>query len=453
MRLKSVYISLFFSTLLFLIFLVSAGFYVISNELKQFNIYKHNIDGTKQKVIMLSLLAESEMERFKGYSIDEIESTMELSFDDSVYSLTDNLQMDYFETVARKVMHDTSGYFSKVFASENIVLYYRSYTNNKYIFEHGFEVNEFSNKLFSEQWCKGHLSCTSHAWREQLEDKILVSYPFENDAKDKKYYLILSPVYYQGRLVGEFGIMQTFTGLYEQGRDVRVELEGGYKNSIIYHRNYLFNTFSYSKSYAVDNTNLITYQYPFIKLVVDYFFVYIVLFVAILAYYIKSEESKTSKNQLTTALFNAKKDELTGLYNRKVFKDESFVRLLKSAPYTVLAIDGNRIKRINDTYGHHVGDEVIVVIAECMRKVFRSSDYLIRTGGDEFVAVLSGCSTTKATMLAEKLKRAVSKRRLASIDAEFSVSVGIASSNEGETLKEVIIRADESLYEAKKQRD
>ncbi|NVJ55061.1 MAG: GGDEF domain-containing protein [Vibrionaceae bacterium] len=453
MRLKSVYISLFFSTLLFLMFLVSAGFYVISNELKQFHIYKHNIDGTKQKVIMLSLLTESEMERFKDNSIDEIEKTMELSFDDSVYSLNDDSQMDYFETVARKVMHETSVYLSTVFAIENVVLYYRSYTNNKYIFEHGFEANEFSNKLFSDQWCKQHQSCTALAWREQLKDKVLISYPFENDTHDKKYYLVLSPVYYQGKLVGEFGIMQTFTGLYEQGRDVRIELEGGYKNSIIYHRNYLFDMFSYSKSYAVDNTNLITYQYPFMKLVVDYFFVYIVLFVAILAYYIKSEESKKSKNQLTTALFNAKKDELTKLYNRKVFKDETFIRVLKSAPYTVLAIDGNRIKRINDTYGHHVGDEVIVMIAESMRKVFRSSDYLVRTGGDEFVAVLSGCSTSNATMLAEKLKRAVSKRRLANIDTELSVSVGIASSGEGESLKDVIIRADESLYEAKKQRD
>ncbi|MCV5225476.1 GGDEF domain-containing protein, partial [Escherichia coli] len=75
-----------------------------------------------------------------------------------------------------------------------------------------------------------------------------------------------------------------------------------------------------------------------------------------------------------------------------------FKRRLKTAPYSVIAIDGDRIKRINDRYGHHVGDEVIEIIADAMRKVFRTSDYLVRTGGDEFIAILPGCSISQSSM-------------------------------------------------------
>ncbi len=121
-------------------------------------------------------------------------------------------------------------------------------------------------------------------------------------------------------------------------------------------------------------------------------------------------------------------------------------------PYSIIAIDGNRIKKINDRYGHHVGDEVIVIIVDSMRKVFRNSDYLVRTGGDEFIVILPGCSMSKASMLAKKLRGVVKHNRLNTLDIEISVSTGVAVREEDETLQEVIVRADEELYEMKKQR-
>ncbi len=121
-------------------------------------------------------------------------------------------------------------------------------------------------------------------------------------------------------------------------------------------------------------------------------------------------------------------------------------------PFTVIAIDGDRVKRINDKFGHHVGDEVISIIADSMKKVFRSTDYLIRTGGDEFIAILPDCSESKSLILAKKLRAAVKENRLKSMDVEVSVSTGIAMSTEHETLNNVIMRADEDLYESKRHR-
>ena len=87
-----------------------------------------------------------------------------------------------------------------------------------------------------------------------------------------------------------------------------------------------------------------------------------------------------------------------------------------------------------------------------MKKVFRATDYLIRTGGDEFIAILPDCSESKSLMLAKKLRSVVKENRLKSLDIDVSVSTGIAMSTEHETLNDVIMRADEDLYECKRKR-
>lgn len=129
-----------------------------------------------------------------------------------------------------------------------------------------------------------------------------------------------------------------------------------------------------------DNNNLIVYDYPLSKVVIDYSFLFLIYFTVAFAYFSKVQETREKRVELANAISNATKDELTGLFNRKVFREELFKRKLRTAPYSVIAIDGDRIKRINDKFGHHVGDEVIVIIAEAMRKVFRTTDYLVRTG-------------------------------------------------------------------------
>lgn len=100
-----------------------------------------------------------------------------------------------------------------------------------------------------------------------------------------------------------------------------------------------------------------------------------------------------------------------------------------------------------------MGDDAIVIIAESMQKVFRNSDYLVRTGGDEFLAILPSCSLSQASMLADKLQGVVKNNRLKTLDIEISVSTGLAANLEHESLEEVIIRADEELYEMKKKRN
>lgn len=158
---------------------------------------------------------------------------------------------------------------------------------------------------------------------------------------------------------------------------------------------------------------------------------------------------KMNRSKLFEVESNVKLDDLTGLLNRNVLKDQKFSEDLKAFGAAIMAIDGNKLKQINDTYGHHVGDDAIKQIAYGMRQVFRENDYLIRTGGDEFVAVLPGCNLDNAIILAERLKEAVMGTTFSSYKLNVSISVGITLLMNSETFEEALKRADSNLYSEK----
>ncbi len=452
-NLKNVLLSLFIATTLFVTTVSAIGALLLSYESKQFQSYVEGLSKIKQQVILLGLLTESQLEQFEGTSVEKLESETELSFQDAIVSLHPDAKLNYVETVARKVFHQAEEYLSNVYKERDSVLYFRSYTGDKLILERPVAGLENNKTVFDLEVCTENISCVLGAWKGQLTDRVLFSKPFKSKSTDRFAISIMSPIYHRGDLVGEFSTQLSLAVLYSEGKAVESVINNGNKQLIIYFPGYPWADFAYTQSYMADNNNLVVYQYPFSKVLVDYSFLFVIYFLVSLAYFTKAQESQQSRTLLEDALNESTIDELTGLSNRKLFKDEAFQNCLNHGPYSVMAIDGNRIKRINDRYGHHVGDNAIEIISESMKKVFRNSDYLVRNGGDEFLAILPGCSLSQATVLADKLKGVVKDNRLKALDIEVSVSTGLAVSGEYESLEDVIIRADEELYKMKKYRD
>jgi diguanylate cyclase (GGDEF)-like protein len=152
-------------------------------------------------------------------------------------------------------------------------------------------------------------------------------------------------------------------------------------------------------------------------------------------------------------------DELTGIANRRQF----LVRLSEAcalatrtrAPFSLLVIDIDDFKTINDTYGHGAGDECLRVFARTVAGRLRSTDLLARSGGDEFCAILPSTRLTEAALLARNLIKACRK---AEIDwngqrIPITTSIGIAewSPQIGGDMDRLISEADQALYVAKKQ--
>jgi eukaryotic-like serine/threonine-protein kinase len=148
-------------------------------------------------------------------------------------------------------------------------------------------------------------------------------------------------------------------------------------------------------------------------------------------------------------------DGLTGLYNRNHFFAEADrqVRLARryQRPIAVIMVDVDHFKRINDSYGHPVGDEVIRAVAQRLRDAGRESDVVGRYGGEEF-ALLTPQTGASAVELAERVRQVVSARPVPTAAGllPVTISVGLAYQDGGEQdLRQLLARADKALYQAK----
>ncbi len=150
----------------------------------------------------------------------------------------------------------------------------------------------------------------------------------------------------------------------------------------------------------------------------------------------------------------ARTDELTGLANRRSF-NESLARAAEQhradAGFAVLVVDLDDFKDVNDSLGHHYGDELLRLVAPRLRQAVRSDDVVARIGGDEFAVLLPGADADRAGQVAERLRAGFRRPfRLGPRAQSISASVGIALAPEdGEDPIELLQHADLAMYEAK----
>jgi two-component system, cell cycle response regulator len=151
-------------------------------------------------------------------------------------------------------------------------------------------------------------------------------------------------------------------------------------------------------------------------------------------------------------------DPLTGLYNRR-YTESHLGSLLEQAashkkPLTVLVIDIDYFKAINDTYGHDAGDDVLREFSLRIKKSIRGIDLACRYGGEEFVVVMPETDLTVATMVAERLRRRIATEPFPIQDGsrsiEVTISIGISALSREDTAAKILKRADAALYRAKR---
>ncbi len=166
------------------------------------------------------------------------------------------------------------------------------------------------------------------------------------------------------------------------------------------------------------------------------------------------EELKIAK-EMAEAL--ARRDELTGLNNRRAFFSDG-EKLFNQAkryahPFTLIMLDIDYFKKINDTYGHAAGDDVLESLANTLRDQVREVDIIGRLGGEEFAIILPETKLTDAFLMAERLRVAIENIKVSSekgninVTASFGISV---YSQESASLEDILNKADDSLYQAKR---
>jgi diguanylate cyclase (GGDEF)-like protein len=153
-------------------------------------------------------------------------------------------------------------------------------------------------------------------------------------------------------------------------------------------------------------------------------------------------------------LEHANHDVLTGLPNRRIFNQRIKAMMESSRrynhPLTILSMDLDHFKDINDTHGHLAEDEVLKSVANVLNTAVRSTDMVVRMGGDEFLLVLENTDRRGAQVLADRLCSAIDGLDVwANKNVKLGVSVGLAQLTKTETLNQWLERVDEILYQAK----
>ena len=152
----------------------------------------------------------------------------------------------------------------------------------------------------------------------------------------------------------------------------------------------------------------------------------------------------------------ATRDPLTGLNNRRLLMDRLFEEEQRakrsSQPLCLMMMDLDKFKRVNDTYGHHAGDQVLKRFAQIARKAIRATDVIGRYGGEEFVVVLPNTNAKMGLEVAERLRKQVEEDIILLEDGQelsATVSIGFAEMVASESSGSMIERADVAMYKAK----
>jgi diguanylate cyclase (GGDEF)-like protein len=159
----------------------------------------------------------------------------------------------------------------------------------------------------------------------------------------------------------------------------------------------------------------------------------------------------TLKQQRDALQKMALHDQLTELYNRRYLMEAADQKIAQSRrykfPLCVLMLDVDHFKKVNDNYGHAVGDSVLKVVAEILQRQSRKDDIAARIGGEEFVLLLGQCNKPDAVKRAEQLRLEIEQANPEGI--KVTVSIGLAEYQQQENFDALLSLADQRLYQAK----
>ena len=157
-------------------------------------------------------------------------------------------------------------------------------------------------------------------------------------------------------------------------------------------------------------------------------------------------------------LQDSEKDTLTGLFNRRKLEgklNDLLMAALMGRRYTdqshsdfLAVLDIDKFKQVNDTYGHLIGDETLLVFSNVLRNTLRDNDLIYRYGGEEFIILLQDITSQQAEMVLERVRRNVDNQNFPQV-GHITVSIGFTTMSPGLTPTQVIEQADRALYFAK----
>lgn len=168
---------------------------------------------------------------------------------------------------------------------------------------------------------------------------------------------------------------------------------------------------------------------------------------------IRSEKELKIKEMVVQLKELSIRDQLTGLKNRRyftlAFQDECARSLRRQETMTLLFLDLDHFKRVNDRHGHHLGDIALQETARYLQQQCRPYDIVVRWGGEEFIILLRATDEPTAIRFSERIRVGIMTKLSPDLPFKLTISIGLAQYRENDTLDDLTERADKALYHAK----
>ena len=206
--------------------------------------------------------------------------------------------------------------------------------------------------------------------------------------------------------------------------------------------------FSYVHPIIISEEKIILFHYSFFEYLKDSFWMLIVSFVAsasIVSFYFTLRSDKQEIEQTKRIMYE---DSLTGLSDRKLLNRED-IRTKLNKGGSLIYVDIDKLKYLNDNFGHDTGDAVINYVAKFLKSKIRSTDICIRMGGDEFLIILIECTKTKANKIMAELE-SIGEQAMNKVIGNVSISLGCETFTTIEDFDSAVTSADNKMYQHKK---
>ena len=332
------------------------------------------------------------------------------------------------------------------------LIYVKLYASNTIISSRPMAFLEDGNYdisyLFSQAYCEQFWVCSKYVKNNDLDDGLIISEPHVDKDSNELTITIIAPIYINKVIVGDvhldillngFAFLADYNVEHDTKDDVlQVNFYDSIKSELL----------SYKKSFYLDNRAVVNLYLSMLPVVA--FFIGASLLSLLVVYLFKFKDmSDLIQQKAQLALLT---DPLTGCYNRNIITHGLLINAFnQSVNNTVFVIDGNKIKHINDNFGHDIGDIAIVNIANILREVFRKGDFVVRYGGDEFLIIAIGLEMNDVDNIITRIHTELRASPVVD-DIYVSVSIGVAECTSIADLDRAFKLADRALYQHKASR-
>ncbi|MCL1066310.1 GGDEF domain-containing protein [Shewanella olleyana] len=323
--------------------------------------------------------------------------------------------------------------------------------------------NEFTRYSLTRPRVISKINDNSHCWNDEkclennfnikdLNNKIFL------EEIDKTAYSYYKPIFVDNKLYGKITSIHTLPDTFANAYTIDISQVIKGKNVTqtvrLKSKKALFDDklSKVTSQMSSEGLNLVLYSpltYPIRENAPTVILVFIMTFV--LRLMLRNSQELKAKNGLLS--MENYKDSLTSSYNRKLLESDYFLQRnqnhrLNGGVISIILIDGNRIKTINDTYGHSIGDLAIQYIDQAIHESIRESDDSIRLGGDEFL-IIARCKEADATSLINRIIVNLQTRVIPSTNINVDISFGCTEYSAEESFDVAISRADKLMYQNK----